>query len=143
MQRKHVVLSVVTLALFATFTAAAQTPAGPKHHAVIQLTEPEGDAWGTLIAHVENMQAAFEKDGGVQIEVVFFGPGVTMLRKTNFTYMDDLKRLADKGVIIAACQNAMKFFKLKTEDLFPFATQVDAGVAEVVRKQEAGWAYLH
>ena len=129
--------------MLTAFTAPAQTPSAPKHHAVIQLTEPEGDAWGTLIAHVENMQAAFEKDGGVQIEVVFFGPGVTMLRKTNFAYMDDLKRLADKGVIIAACQNAMKFFKLKTEDLFPFATQVDAGVAEVVRKQEAGWAYLH
>jgi intracellular sulfur oxidation DsrE/DsrF family protein len=27
-------------------------------------------------------------------------------------------------------------------DLLPFVTTVDSGVAEVVRKQEAGWAYL-
>jgi len=25
----------------------------------------------------------------------------------------------------------------------PFATQVDAGVAELARKQEAYWAYIH
>ena len=29
-----------------------------------------------------------------------------------------------------------------TEDLFPFASTVDSGVAELVRKQEAGWAYI-
>jgi intracellular sulfur oxidation DsrE/DsrF family protein len=37
----------------------------------------------------------------------------------------------------------IRIFNLKIEDLFPFAVQVDAGVAKVVRKQEAGWAYLH
>ena len=46
-------------------------------------------------------------------------------------------------MIIAACQNAMRSRNLKTEDLVPFATQVDAGVAELARKQEASWAYIH
>jgi intracellular sulfur oxidation DsrE/DsrF family protein len=32
---------------------------------------------------------------------------------------------------------------VKTEDLFPFASQVDSGAAELARKQEAGWAYIH
>jgi intracellular sulfur oxidation DsrE/DsrF family protein len=123
--------------------AAAQTPAAPKHKAVFQLTEPEGADWGTLIVHVNNMRAAFEKDGGVQIEVVFFGPGIHMLRKTNTAEGDRLKKLSESGVILAACQNAMRVANLKTEDLFPFASQVDAGVAELVRKQEAGWAYIH
>jgi hypothetical protein len=143
MSMKLILGTLTAVALLMTASASAQTPAAPKHHAVIQLTEPEGMEWDTLIAHVNNMRAAFEKDGGVQIEVVFFGYGITMLRKTNTKYADDLKKLADKGVTLAACQNAMKFLNLKTEDLFPFAVQVDAGVAEVVRKQEAGWAYLH
>jgi intracellular sulfur oxidation DsrE/DsrF family protein len=143
MKLTQTLVSLTACVLLTAVTASAQTPAAPKHHAVIQLNEPEGDAWGTLVIHVENMRAAFEKDGGVQIEVVFFGPGVNMLRKTNTAEGDRLKLLYDNGVILAACQNAMRAFNLKTEDLFPFAAQVDAGVAEVVRKQEAGWAYLH
>ena len=37
----------------------------------------------------------------------------------------------------------MKNRNVKTEDLFPFASQVDSGIAEMVRKQEQGWAYIH
>jgi intracellular sulfur oxidation DsrE/DsrF family protein len=138
---KHAILSALALLPLAVLSAPAQT--SPKHHAVIQLTEPAGEAWDALIVHATNMRLALEKDGGVQIEVVFFGSGIDMLRKTNLIYADRLTKLAEKGVILAACQNAMLARDLKTEDLFPFATQVDAGVAEVVRKQEAGWAYLH
>jgi intracellular sulfur oxidation DsrE/DsrF family protein len=76
------------------------------------------------------------------VEVVFFGEGINMLRNTG-GYSSLLKQLSDSGVIIAACQNAMRSRGLKTEDLVPFATQVDAGVAELTRKQEAGWAYIH
>jgi len=96
-----------------------------------------------LPLHVNNMRAAFEKDGGSQVEVVFFGAGLNMLRKTNTAYEQRLKQLADSGVTLAACQNAMRVMNIKTEDLFPFASQVDSGVAELVRKQEAGWAYIH
>jgi uncharacterized protein len=46
-------------------------------------------------------------------------------------------------VKLSACQNAMRLMNVKTEDLFPFAAQVDSGVAELARKQEAGWAYIH
>jgi|SRR5579863_1733507 len=61
----------------------------------------------------------------------------------NTKYEERLKQLADAGVTLSACQNAMRFMNVKTEDLFPFAAQVDSGVAEVVRRQEAGWAYIH
>jgi uncharacterized protein len=129
--------------LFALVLAAlSQTPAGPKYHVVFQLTEPEGQAWDMLVAHVNNMRNALSKDG-VQVEVVFFGPGLNMLLKKNTAYEERLKQLADAGVTLAACQNAMKFFNVKTEDLFPFASEVDSGVAELVRKQKAGWEYIH
>ena len=44
---------------------------------------------------------------------------------------------------ILACRNAMKMRNVKSEDLFPFAGEVDSGIAEIVRKQESGWAYIH
>ncbi len=75
--------------------------------------------------------------------VVFWGPGIEMIKKTNTAYEERLKQLADHGVKLLACRNAMKNRKLKTEDLFPFTGEVDSGIAEVVKKQEAGWAYIH
>lgn len=137
------ILAACALSLVLALAAVSQTPAAPKHHVVFQLTEPDGPAWGTLIVHVTNMREAFAKDGGSEVEVVFFGAGLNMLRKTNTAYEERLKKLADSGVTLAACQNAMRLMNVKTEDLFPFASQVDSGVAELARKQEAGWAYIH
>ena len=140
---KKTILSAIALALVLVFAAVPQTPKGPKHHVVFQLTEPEGDDWNVLPLHVTNMRNAFAQDGGSQVEVVFYGPGLNMLLKKNTKYEERLKELADAGVVLSACQNAMRFMNVKTEDLFPFAAQVDSGVAEVVRRQEAGWAYIH
>jgi len=139
---KKTIAAIAALLLVLVFAALSQTPSGPKYQVVFQLTEPEGQAWDMMIAHVTNMRAALAKDG-VQTEVVFFGPGLNMLLKKNTTYEERLKQLADAGVTLAACQNAMKFMKVTTDDLFPFAAQVDSGAAELVRKQKAGWQYIH
>ena len=140
---RKTILAHAALALVLVFTAGSQTTPPPKHHVVFQLTEAEGPAWGSLALHVNNMRKAFVADGGSQVEVVFFGPGLNMLRKTNTAYEERLKQLADSGVALSACQNAMRMMNVKTDHLFPFAGQVDSGVAELVRKQEAGWAYIH
>ena len=140
---RKIIFSLASLALLLAFTAGSQTPAVAKHRVVFQLTESEGPAWGSLVLHVNNMRKAFAADGGSQVEVVFFGPGLNMLRKTNTAYEERLKQLVDSGVILSACQNAMRMMNVKTEDLFPIAGQVDSGIAELVRKQEAGWSYIH
>ena len=80
----------ICLILAIGLSAIAQTPAPAKHRAVLQMSEPQGDEWSYLLAHVQNMRIAFADDGGVEIEVVFFGPGLNMLRKTNSTHADTL-----------------------------------------------------
>jgi uncharacterized protein len=122
--------------------AISQTPAAPKHRVVMQMSEPQGDEWSYLLAHIQNVRIAFANDGGVEIEVVFFDPGLNMLRKTNTENAGMLQRFAADGVALAACRNSMRDRNVTTEDLFPFAMTVDSGVAELVRKQEAGWAYV-
>jgi intracellular sulfur oxidation DsrE/DsrF family protein len=140
---KKTLVSVAALALAFVFGAVSQTPKTAKHHIVFELNEPEGDAWGSLVKHVNNVRKALAADGGSQVEVVFWGPGLNMLLKTNTAYEERLKQLVDDGVTLSACQNAMKVMNVKTEDLFPFANQVDSGIAQIVRRQEAGWAYIH
>jgi intracellular sulfur oxidation DsrE/DsrF family protein len=137
------VLSVAALALLLGYAAVPQAPAGPRHHVVFQVNEPDAAAWGSLVLHVNNTMKALADDGGSQVEVVFYGFGLNMLAKTNTAYEAPLKQLSDNGVKLVACRNAMKVRNVKTEDLFPFTVQVDSGIAEMVRKQEAGWAYIH
>ena len=139
---KKTILGIAASALVLVFAALSQTSSSPKYQVVFQLTEPEGQAWDMLVGHINNLRTALSKDG-VQVEVVFFGPGLNMLLKKNTAYEERLKQLADIGVELVACQNAMRFLNVKTEDLFPFAGQVDSGVAELVRKQKAGWEYIH
>lgn len=140
--RKYL-LYAVGLAVLVAAVAVSQTPAKPKHHTVFQLTEPEGQAWNILEIHVQALKDTLDKEGGVEVEVIFFGAGLNMLKKTNTAHEQKLKHLVDMGVKLTACQNAMKMMNVKTEDLFPFASQVDSAVAELTRKQEAGWAYIH
>ena len=140
---KKTILSIAALALAVVFAALSQTSSSPKYQVVFQMTEPNGPAWDSLVNHVNNIRSALGKEGGVQVEVVFFGSGLEMLLKKDTAYEERLKQLADSGVTLAACQNAMRRRKVTTEDLLPFATQVDSGVAELVRKQKAGWSYIH
>jgi len=136
-------LPVPAVALLMGVAAFAQTPPTPKHHVVFQLSEPDGAAWSSLPIHVNNVIKALAEDGGSQIEVVFYGPGLTMLTKASKPFEELLKQLSEKGVKLLACRNAMKMRNVKSEDLFPFAGEVDSGIAEIVRKQESGWAYIH
>ena len=139
---KKIVIGAVIFALALAVVAVSQTPAGPKHHVVFQMTEEKGRAWEVLNPHVMSVRSALAKEG-VEVEVVFYGPGLEMLLKKNTEFEERLKQLSDAGVKLAACQNAMRARKVTTEDLFPFVSQVDSGIAELTRKQEAGWAYIH
>jgi intracellular sulfur oxidation DsrE/DsrF family protein len=123
--------------------ALSQTPAGPKHHVVFQLSEESGPAWGAIALHVNNTMKSLAEDGGSEVEIVFYGPGLLMLKKSNTAYEERLEQLSKSGVKLLACRNAMKSRNIKTEDMFAFVGQVDSGIAEMVRKQEAGWAYIH
>ena len=128
--------------LAATRARAQKASSAPaKHKVVFELNAPAPSGWDQLFHNMDNILTVFGGDG-VQVEAVFFGRGLTMLLKKNTGYEQRLKEAFDKGIVLAACQNSMRAMRVTTEDLFPFAAQVDSGVAELVRKQEAGWAYI-
>jgi|SRR5581483_8536407 len=138
---KNAVFSLIALASVLAWPAMSQEAKSAKHKVVFELNAPAPSGWDQLFHNVENVQKIFAADG-VQVEIVFFGKGLRMLLKDNAEYAERLKEAAGKGVILAACQNTMRNMKITGADLFPFATQVDSGVAELVRKQEAGWIYI-
>jgi len=137
-----VALSLLIVALATTLAPGlrAEPPKAAAHRVVLELTSGDAQAWEGVLNNVENVQKAL---GRVSVEVVAHGDGLAMLTSSkNGAVRERMKQNADGGVVFAACENTMKRKNVKKEDLVPFAKPVDSGVAEVVRKQEAGWSYL-
>ena len=90
---------------------------------------------------MENVQKALGSTS-TRVEVVSHGEGLSFLFKGKNPYEQRMRMLVKNNVVFAACENTMKAKNIKREDLVDFATPVDSGVAELVRKQESGWSYL-
>ena len=134
-------LGLIALSILIALSATPQTPVNHKHRVVFEMNVPGPDNWNQLLGNMENIRKAFAPEE-VQIEVVCLGRGLDLLLKTNSAYEERLKKASEDKIVLAACRNSMRARHVTAEDLFPFATTVDAGVAELVRKQEAGWSYL-
>jgi uncharacterized protein len=127
------------------FAAAAQESNSREkrsmHRAIIEVTAGSADHWDSVLNNVENLQKALGPEA-TEIEVVVHGKALSMLRKDNTAQGSRLSRIAGTGVKFAACENTMRRMKVQLSDLFEFAVTVNSGVAEVVRKQGDGWAYI-
>ena len=121
---------------------SAQTPAQKAltHRIVFELTSDNEEQWQALLNNVENVKKAFGKDT-TEIEVVTHGNGLALIKKTT-PLKERIVAISATGARFVACENMMRRRQVKKEDLLPEAGTVDSGVAEVVRKQEAGWSYI-
>ncbi len=125
---------------FAGVVRAANEPVARTYRVVFELTSANPEVWSGVLKNIENLRNALGPT--TQVEVVVHGAGLSFLMGTNTGQADQMKHLADQGVIFAACRNTMKRQNVSAGQLLPFATTVDSGVAEVVRRQTEGWAYL-
>ena len=136
-------LLAITAAPFAPQSASAQVKAEvtATYKVVVDVAQA-GDAYDRTIRSVRNLLKALGPDH-VTVEVVAHAAGINLLVAANNTHTAELEELAKQGVQFAACENSMRANHLTKADLLPFATPVDAGVAELVRRQHEGYAYLY
>jgi intracellular sulfur oxidation DsrE/DsrF family protein len=136
----------LALAAFATFgvavKAGAQTQSkATQHKVVFELNSDDHSAQETMLNNVDNLQNALGKEN-LTIEVVAHAKGLSLLLSKDPVFVDRIQKSSATGVVYAACSNTMRKQKKVKADLHPVAIVVDSGVAEVVRKQEAGFAYI-
>ena len=130
------------LSLLIAVSAFAQAPAPVKKHQVVFQMNTEGtDSWRQLLGNIGNVQKVFGAEN-VKIVVVTYGKGISLLLKTDKEFEEQINKAVATGVVMSVCQNTMRMRKVSTEDLLPVATQVDSGVAELIRRQESGFAYI-
>jgi uncharacterized protein len=143
-------MKTLILTLFCALPLIAMAVEGEKsetrkaHRVVFEVAMDGAAKWEGALRNVENAQKALGPE--TKIEVVAHGKGIgILLGKTsaeNAELKSKLEKLHAAGVVFAGCENTLSRMKIDKKDLVEFATTVDSGVAEVIRKQSAGWAYI-
>jgi intracellular sulfur oxidation DsrE/DsrF family protein len=133
-------MAVATLGLLAPVATNAQTNPAVKNKVVFQVSDGDSQKWGLALNNVKNIQEGVGSNN-VDVEIVAFGPGIAML-KADSTVSSRVADALKAGVKIVACENTMKAQKLVHDDMLPNIGFVPAGVVELMKKQQEGYAYL-
>lgn len=136
MRRSFLLLAAASLPLG---TALAQQTNAPTR-VVVQVSEADPARWNLALTNVQNLQDGMGADK-VVIEIVAYGPGIGMLKADAVTNAR-IGELVERGVAVRACENTMRNQKLQRADMHPGVGYVPAGVIEIVKRQQEGWAYL-
>jgi intracellular sulfur oxidation DsrE/DsrF family protein len=128
------------LAAAALLATSLATIAAPQNRVVLQISDGDAASWNQTINVARNIQSAFGKDN-VAVELVVFGNGIG-IATFDSPLADRLNESMAAGVEVAVCENTMKARKLKREDMNAKASFVPAGVVELIKKQQEGWAYI-
>ena len=136
---------LLTSMLTPTPVHAADEPAASqpetRYRVVFQVTSDTPQAWGGVIRNIDNLREALGEDQ-VHVEVVGHSGGLGMLTGSNTDTGDEVRRLVDRGVVFLACENTMARKKVTADQLIGGVGTVDAGVAQVIRRQAEGWQYV-
>ena len=131
---------MLAFALSAFNVAQAQSGAAQRNRVVIQVSDGDPAKWNLALNNAKNLQADLGA-ANVEIEIVAYGPGLAMLKRDS-TVATRVDEALTTGVKVFACGNTMRAQKLTQPDMLPAISFVEAGVVEIMQKQQQGWAYI-
>lgn len=132
------VAAVAFLALLPPVASAQKSAAGNK--VVFQVSDPDPQKWNLALNNAKNLQDDLGADK-VDLEIVVYGPGIGML-KADSAVAARIDQALKNGVKVVACENTMRAQKLAHADMLPKIGYVPAGVVELMKKQQEGYAYI-
>ena len=138
------ILATLALTLFAgagaISTAQAQQATTQRNRVVIQVSDADPGKWNLALNNAKNIQTDLGATN-VDIEIVAYGPGIGMLKLAS-TVGGRVDEATAAGVKVVACENTMKGQKLARADMLNGIGYVQAGVVELMSRQQQGWAYI-
>ena len=100
------------------------------------------------LSEVKNVLAYYKRIGQkARIEFVTNGSGLSLLRRDTTTHAKEIAELQRKypNLRFVACQNTINRLKREhgiTAHLLKGVSVIDSGVAQIMRRQRQGWAYI-
>lgn len=102
------------------------------------------ERWNTLIGNLKNVVKRMKEiNSEYSLEVVIMGTAINGIKKlSDIVEKDDLEELINQKVVFSVCNNTMKKYNVKKNELYDFIQIVPAGVIELVLKQQEGYSYI-
>jgi uncharacterized protein len=133
--------AVAAIFLLTDSGAIAQAqPTSQRSKVVIQVSDGDQSKWNLALNNARNIQTDLGA-ANVDIEIVAYGPGIRML-KLDSPVANRVDEANAAGVKVMACENTMKGQKLARSDMLGSVGYVNAGVVEIMQRQQQGWSYL-
>jgi intracellular sulfur oxidation DsrE/DsrF family protein len=117
----------------------SQTSQGSSHKIVFQLTTADTVFHKAFMKQLDNILRIAPDS---KLEIVCHGPGLEMLMKEKCIVAPPIEALTKRGVEFVACEFSLKQKKIEKSQILPSAGFVEAGIIEIVSKQEKGWSYI-
>jgi len=127
---------------------AANNTASNQTKILFHLNSDRRDSVTEALSELENTLQYYERTGQkAKIEFVTNGSGLSLLRKDITRHADKIEALQRKykNLVFVACQNTIDRLKKEhgiTAKLLPGVVVIDSGVAQIMRRQQQGWAYI-
>src|SRR5579863_2606766 len=129
-------------AIAAENNASAEKPFA-EHHLVLQLSDDDPKKQSLVISVAYNLLKFYGPDK-IAIEVVTFGPGITLTRADN-PNRQLVDSLIAQGVQFDVCMNTVETIERETGHRLPLnpnAKPVEAGVAQILALTEKGYTLV-
>jgi intracellular sulfur oxidation DsrE/DsrF family protein len=125
--------------------SAKMTYADPKptfdhpRRVIMRLNSADVHAANHLIGTINNVLKEYP-DGALNVAVIAYGPGMRVLRRDyDAQTLKRIRSLMMYDVVFVGCINTMKTMGWKRAEFLDGLEFVQAGVAEAIERQAAGW----
>jgi intracellular sulfur oxidation DsrE/DsrF family protein len=142
-------IAVVSLLLPLGAHAASAQQASPKtHRLLLQINTEDVQTMSIVLGNAVNAKKYYDSKGEtLQVEVVAYGPGITMMRDDKSPVKDRIAetKTAIPGLVLSMCNNAKTAAeKREGHEITPLpgVTVVPAGIVRVMELEEQGWSYV-
>jgi intracellular sulfur oxidation DsrE/DsrF family protein len=142
--------SVAVASLLCTLPGMAGELPGPddkpfaQAHIVLQLSDGDEAVQSRVLSVASNLIKHYGGPDLVDLEIVAFGPGISLLFTEN-SQQERISSLAANGVRFVACMNTVDTIERtsgKRPQINPLAVPVQTGVAHIVERSTQGFVLV-
>ncbi len=111
------------------------------YNAIFQLDNNDPKIITKAISNINNVLNDERLKNKINIELIAFSGGTDAYFKGS-KYENDIKALAEKGVIVAQCNNTLRIRNISRDSLYDFIGIVPSGTGELIIRQAQGWSVV-
>ena len=125
---------------------------GKAHHIAIQIDQNDPQVMNLVLNNATNIIEYYrDKHEDVAVEIVAYGPGLTMLRddtspvKDRIAHITGAEATFPSKIVFSACNNTLQGMQKREGHkitIIPQAGIVPSGAVRIMQLEEQGWSYV-